>query len=119
MGILNATTVSPQDVGQAHGHALLDDEDVMFAFKTVRDFTVLTTWRILHINVQGFTGSKKSYLTIPYRSINAFSVETAGTFDLDAEIKIFLSGHPPIEFNIGRDADVKGLQTWLAKKLDR
>jgi len=119
VGIFNATAVNPAEVGQAHGHALLAEEIVIYAFKTIRDFIVFTNWRLLYINVQGLTGSKKSYLTIPYRSITSFAIESAGTFDLDAEIKIALSGMSPIEFKIGRNSDVRGLQTLLAQKLDR
>lgn len=119
MGIFNATAIDPAEVVQAHGHALLANEGLLFAFKTIRDFIVFTNWRVLYIDVQGITGSKKSYLTIPYRSITTFAIETAGTFDLDAEIKISVSGMAPIEFKIGRDSDVRGLQTLLAGKLDR
>jgi len=119
MGIFNATAVNPAEVAQAHGHALLAEESVIYAFETIRDFIVFTNWRLLYVNVQGLTGSKKSYLTIPYRSITSFAIESAGTFDLDAEVKIALSGMSPIEFKIGRNSDVRGLQTLLAQKLDR
>jgi hypothetical protein len=119
MGLLNATTASPAQFIEKHGHAVIDGESVELAFKTTRDWIAFTSWRVIHVNVQGITGSKKQYLSIPYRSINAFAIESAGTFDLDAEIKIFLSGHPPIQFKIGRDTDVTALQLLLAQKLDR
>jgi hypothetical protein len=119
MGIFNATAIDPREVEKTHGHALLETETVLFAFKTIRDFIVFTNWRLLYIDVQGITGSKKSYLTVPYRSITSFAIESAGTFDLDAEITLSLSGLSPIAFKIGRDSDVRGLQTLLASKLDR
>lgn len=119
MGLLNATAARPDEFVEKHGHALVNGEEVHFAFKTIRDFIVFTNWRILRVNVQGITGSKREYLTVPYRAVNAFAIESAGTFDLDSEIKIFLSGHPPIEFKIGRDSDLRGLQSLLAHKLDR
>ena len=74
----------------------------------MRDYIAFTNWRVLYINVQGLTGSKREYLTVPYRSVTAFSIETAGTFDLDAEISIYLSGHDPIEFKVGRNTDMQG-----------
>ncbi len=119
MGFLNATTADPAAFLKDHGHALIDGEEVEVVFKTVRDWIAFTSWRVVYVDVQGLTGSKKQYLTIPYRSINAYAIESAGTFDLDGEIKIFLSGHPPIEFKIGRDSDVTGLQRLMAAKLDR
>ena len=119
MGLLNASETSPEDFAARHGHALTEGENVKFAFKTVRDFIAFTSWRVLHVDVQGLTGSKVQYLTVPYRSINAFALTSAGTLDLDAEIKIFLSGHPAIEFRIARGSDTRALQGWLAGKLDR
>ncbi len=119
MGLLNATAADPRELIDKHREALIDGETVYYAFKTVRDFVAFTNWRVLYINVQGITGSKREYLTVPYRSITAFSIESAGTFDLDAEVSIFLSGHDPIEFRIGRNSDISGLQGWLAQKLDR
>lgn len=119
MGLLNATPVDPHELIDKHREALTDGETVYFAYKTIRDYIVFTSWRVLSINVQGLTGSKREYLTVPYRSITAFSVESAGTFDLDAEVTIYLSGHDPIEFKIGRNSDVRGLQGLLAQKLDR
>jgi hypothetical protein len=118
MGVLNATSAAPSAFCEKHGHSLVEGEDVLVAFKTSRDWIAFTTWRVIHVDVQGLTGSKKQYLTIPYRSINAYAIESAGTFDLDAEIKIFLSGHPAIVFRIGKNSDVSELQRLMAQKLE-
>lgn len=117
MGLLNATTANPEDFLSAHGHCLVGGEDVHVVFKTVRDWIAFTSWRVIHVDVQGITGSKKQYMTIPYRAINAYAIESAGTFDLDGEIKIFTSGLGAIQFKIGRDSDVAGLQSLMAEKL--
>jgi hypothetical protein len=119
MGLLNATTATAEGFIKDHGHALVGDEIVLVAFKTVRDWIVFTDWRVIHVDVQGLTGSKKSYKSVPYRSINAYSIESAGTFDLDGEIKLYVSGLGMIEFKIGRDSDVGALQALLAEKLNR
>ena len=119
MGLLNATAGEPADFIAKHGHALTDGEDVVVVFKTIRDWIAFTSWRVIYVNVQGITGSKKEYLTVPYRSITAYSIESAGTFDLDAEIKIYLSGRTPIEFKIGKNSDVGAMQKLMADKLER
>lgn len=119
MGILNATTASAEGFIDAHGHCLTPGENVLVAFKTIRDWIVFTDWRVIHVDVQGLTGSKKQYKTVPYRSISAYSIESAGTFDLDGEIKLYLSGMGGIEFKVGRDSDVSGLQALMAEKLCR
>lgn len=118
MGILNATTATAEGFIKDHGHCLILGEEVLVAFKTIRDWIVFTDWRVIHVDVQGITGSKKEYKTIPYRSITAYSIESAGTFDLDGEIKLYLSGIGAIEFKIGRDSDVTGLQNLMAEKLN-
>lgn len=74
-----------------------NNETVQFAVKTVRDVAVFTDKRILVVDKQGLTGKKIEYYTIPYKSIVTYAIETAGTFDLDSEIKLTLSGGISIE----------------------
>ena len=61
----------------------LDGENVFAAFQTVRDQLVFTDKRIIAANVQGITGKKIDFTSIPYSRIQTFSVETAGLIDLD------------------------------------
>ena len=61
------------------------------AFSLVRDLIVFTEYRLVLVDKQGLTGKKVSYRSIPYRSVSRFSVETSGHFDLDAELKIWIS----------------------------
>ncbi|KNY22265.1 PH domain-containing protein [Methylobacterium sp. ARG-1] len=95
---------------------LIDGETARLAFKIIRDVFVFTERRIILIDVQGVTGSKVEFTSIPYRAVVRFSVETAGTFDLDAELKIWVSGTPqPIERTLKKGADVRGIQRALAE----
>jgi len=72
-------------------------ETPIFAAKTIRDYAIFTDKRILIVDKQGIIGKKVEYFTIPYKSIVAYAIETAGTFDLDSEIKLHLSGGLNIE----------------------
>ncbi|ADL08956.1 PH domain-containing protein [Thermosediminibacter oceani] len=76
---------------------LINNEKPIFAVKTYRDVAVFTDKRILIADRQGLTGKKIEYCTIPYKSIITYSIETAGTFDLDAEIKLNLAGGYKVE----------------------
>jgi hypothetical protein len=60
------------------------------AYLLIRDTILFTDRRLILIDKQGITGKKTEYHSIPYRSITHFAVETAGTFDLDAELKIWV-----------------------------
>ncbi|NEZ68235.1 PH domain-containing protein [Leptolyngbyaceae cyanobacterium CCMR0082] len=77
---------------------LLNGEKIIKGFKLMRDFFVFTEHRLILVDVQGLTGKKKEYHSLPYKSITHFAVETAGGFDRDAEMKIWISGESyPIE----------------------
>lgn len=94
----NASTLDTKTAKSEVNHLLVPNEQIQLAFKLVRDLFIFTDRRLLLIDKQGLTGKKVECHTIPYKSIVHFSVETAGTFDRDAELKIFVSGNPvPIE----------------------
>ena len=84
---------------------LIEGEQIIGAYKGVRDYVVFTTKRLISVNVQGMTGKKKDFTTLPYSKIQAFSVETAGHFDLDSELDLFYSGlgHVRLEFSGASD----------------
>lgn len=84
-------------------------ETALFAVKTVRDVSVFTDKRMLIADKQGITGKKIEYCSIPYKSIVAYSIETAGTFDLDAEITLTLSGGIRIELQFFKGKNMTDL----------
>jgi hypothetical protein len=77
---------------------LLDDERIIDSYKSMRDGVVFTNKRIIAVNVQGITGSKKDFTSLPYKNIVAYSVETSGTFDLDSELEIYFSAVGKVRF---------------------
>lgn len=88
----NASETSAEAVNEELMPILAANESVTAAFKLVRDLSVFTNKRLILIDKQGLTGHKVNYHSIPYKSITQFVVETAGHFDTDAELKIWLSG---------------------------
>lgn len=85
---------------------LVPGEDILFSFKTIRDGVVFTGKRIITINVQNLTGRKKDFTSIPYNKIQLYSVETAGTLDLDSELILWLSGTNSVKFEFTRGTNV-------------
>ncbi len=85
---------------------LIQGEEIISTYKTIRDGVVFTTKRIIAINVQGITGSKKDFTSLPYSKITAYSVETAGTFDLDSELEMWFSGLGKVKFEFKSNANV-------------
>ena len=86
------------DFGNKVTEFLLGDEVIIDSYKSMRDGVVFTNKRIIAVNVQGITGSKKDFTTLPYKNIVAYSVETSGTFDLDSELEIYFSAIGKVRF---------------------
>ena len=111
----NASEIDVKDIQKDMDALLVEGEQLVKGFRILRDLFIFTDKRLILIDKQGITGRKAEYHSIPYRSISHFSVETAGTFDMDAEMKIYISGNMnPIEREFRRGADIKGVQKTLA-----
>jgi hypothetical protein len=93
---------------------LVGGEKEFVAFKGMRDYIVFTSKRVIAVNVQGMTGKKKDYTSLPYSKVQAFSVETAGRFDLDAELELWLSGLGRVKFEFKGNTDVAYLNKLVA-----
>lgn len=121
MGIMNTIfgNVSEMDIASLQkefGALLCEGERIERAYKLIRDKWVFTNKRLIIQDVQGVTGKKREYLSVPYRSIERFSIETAGTFDMDAEMKIWIRGcEEPLEQNFGKDSNIIEIQRVLAQ----
>ena len=101
---------------KSFGALLCEGERIERAYKLIRDKWVFTNKRLIIQDVQGVTGKKREYLSVPYRSIERFSIETAGTFDMDAEMKIWIRGcEEPLEQNFGKDSNIIEIQRVLAQ----
>lgn len=97
---------------------LLDEgEEIVIATKGIRDGAVFTSKRIIIVNKQGLMGKKIEFASIPLRTISAFSIENSGTFDLDAEVKIYGTGWGRAEMQFTRGFDVRKIAAYLARTL--
>ena len=109
MGLLsglmgNASEVDDSDLEKILANTLIDGEQVEKAYKVVRDMFIFTNKRLILVDKQGMTGSKMEMVSVAYSKITKFSKESAGHFDLDAELKIWVGSDPtPIskEFKSG------------------
>lgn len=112
----NASSVPAAEAAKEFGSILGPAEKVVIAYKLVRDYVVFTELRLLLVDKQGLTGKKVEFHSLPYKSISHFSVETAGHFDLDAELKIWISSATtPIEKKFSKSVNIFEVQALLAK----
>jgi hypothetical protein len=112
----NAGAVSQEELNKQYSQLLIDGEEIELGFKLIRDMFIFTNKRLILVDKQGITGSKTEYKSIAYKSISRFSVETAGTFDLDAELKIWVSSEqqPSICKQFNKSVNVYDVQKVLA-----
>jgi Bacterial PH domain len=111
----NAVEFSISEASQNLAKILIPNENVVKAYKLVRDQIIFTNERLILIDVQGVTGSKVSYQSIPYSSIKVFSMESAGTFDLDCEIKLYIQGvHEPISLKFKKGTELETIYMTLS-----
>jgi len=112
----NAGAVGHEELKKDYGKLLIEGEEIELGFKLIRDLFIFTTKRLILIDKQGLTGNKVEYKSITYKSISRFSVETAGTFDLDAELKIWISSEqlPSITKQFNKSVNVYDVHRVLA-----
>lgn len=112
----NAGVVSQEELIRDYGKLLTEGEAIDLGFKLIRDTFIFTNKRMILVDKQGITGSKTEYLSINYKQISRFSIETAGTFDLEAELKIWISSEttPSITKKFNKSVNVYDVQKVLA-----
>ena len=96
---------------------LAEGEEIIQSFKGVRDGVVFTNKRIFAINIQGVTGKKKDFTSLPYSKIQAFSVETAGVLDLESELDLWFSGIGNVRFEFTAFADVSKICQMISERV--
>lgn len=112
--LIRLSPVDPAEVVGGISDLLVPGEQVLQSFKTIRDHVVFTDKRLITVNVQGLTGKKKDFTSLPYSKVQAFSVETAGSFDLDAELDLWFSGLGKVRLEFRGRADVHQLSQLIA-----
>ena len=96
------------------GPLLISDESIISTYKGLRDQVVFTNKRIISVNVQGLTGTKQDYTSMPYSKIQVYSVETVGLGEKlwygimsDCELELYFSGIGKVKFEFRGESDIK------------
>jgi Bacterial PH domain len=121
MGIIdgllgNATEVDLDELDEDFAPILAETESIQLGYKVVRDLFVFTNRRLILVDKPGLTGKTVLYRSIPYLAISYFEVETNGYFDVDAELRIWISGNPePIVKDLKNKDNAIAIQKTLAR----
>lgn len=103
-----------------YGQLLVDGEIIDVGFIVLRDTFIFTNKRLILVDIQGISGKQIEYLSIPYSKITKFSVQTGGSFDLNAELKLWIGSDTiPLEKKFNKDLSVYEVQKVLASHILR
>jgi len=85
---------------------LIAGEEILGTYQALRDGVIFTNKRIIAVNSQGLNGRKKDMTSLPYNKIQAFSIENAGSFDLDSELELWISGVGKVKFEFSKEVNI-------------
>ena len=88
--VFNLKPIETEDVRKEVQGLLINGEEILHAFHTVRDQLIFTNKRIIAIDVQGITGKRKSFSIMPYSKVQYFSIQTPGFMELFSDAELFL-----------------------------
>lgn len=94
---------------------LIPGEEILGTYQAMRDSVVFTNKRVIACNVQGITGKKIDFTSMPYSKITVFSVETSGVLDLDSELEMYFSGVGKVHFDFTGETDIKAIGAAISK----
>ena len=115
--VFNLKPINVDSVRSEVNGLLIGGEEVFCAFQTVRDQLVFTNKRIISIDVQGITGKRKSFSTMPYSKIQYFSVQTPVFAELfpDSELFIMFSSGFTAKFEFKGQVDIGAIGRMISE----
>ena len=98
----NLIRIKEKEICKNVQELLLDGEQIVGAYKTVRDQVVFTTHRIILVDMQGVTGTRQEIFVLPYRKVLHFGIQTAGFGDpIQASQSAFFQAGPLVRRKTG------------------
>ena len=115
--VWNLRPIKPESVRADVNGLLISGEVIVSAFQTVRDQLVFTNKRIIAIDVQGMTGKKKTFSTLPYSKVQFFTIQTPGFMELfaDTELMLMFSNGFTAKFEFRGNVDIGQLSRMISQ----
>jgi len=115
--VFNLKPINKDDVRGEVQALFINGEEIRYAFQTIRDQLVFTNKRIIAIDVQGITGKRKSFSTMPYSKIQYFSVQTPGFAELfpDSELFLMFSSGFTAQFEFKGQVDIGAIGRMISE----
>ena len=112
--LMNLNSIPVSEVRPEVNSLLINGEQILYAFQTVRDQVIFTTKRIFVINVQGMIGKKVSYFSYPYSKILFYGIETAGVIDFDSELSLAFADGTKLQLEFMRKVNIQEISKTIS-----
>ena len=114
--VFNLKPLPRQELDDGILDLLVDGERIVTAFKTVRDQLIFTNKRIVSIDIQVLTGTRKSYSTLPYSKVQFFTIQTPGLAEIvpDSELYIMFTNGFTATFEFKGEVNIGAIGKMLS-----
>lgn len=112
---LNLKSIELTEIRPEVSKLLVEGEEILCAFKTIRDQVIFTSNRIFVVNVKGVTGKKIAYFSYPYSKVQYYGIETAGLMDIDSELLLTFSNGHILQFDFKSNVDIGKINSIISK----
>lgn len=87
---------------------ILEDEEIIGVYKTIRDQLIFTNKRILTVDVKGVTGKRQEIFSLPYSKVQYFGIQTVGFAEIipDSELALFFNNGLKASFEFKGSNDI-------------
>lgn len=113
--LINLRSIELSEVRQEVTSLLVNGEEVVQAFHTIRDQVIFTNKRVFVVNVQGLTGKRVSYFSYPYAKVVYYGIETAGVLDTDSELVMAFSDGARLFFDFKSNVNVRQISELISE----
>ena len=111
---MNLKPLGPNEIRGEVFDLLVNGEQPVAAFRTVRDQVIFTNKRVFVVNVQGMVGKKTSYFSYPYSKVQYFGIETAGVLDIDSELVLAFANGARLTFDFRASVDIRRISSIIS-----
>ncbi len=96
---------------------LTEDENIIDTYSSVRDFVAFTDKRIVAVNKQGMTGTRREMTSMPYSRVTVYSVETAGILGYDSALELYFIGLGNVRFEFSGNSDIVAIGRAISERV--
>ena len=116
--VWNLKPINLAEVRDEVNGLLIPGEEAVMAFRTVRDQLIFTNKRIISVDVQGLTGTRKSFSSLPYSKVQFFSIQTPSVAEIlvpDSELFLMFANGFTAKFEFKGNVNIGAIGRMISE----